>query len=211
MWNELRSTLRNFSHNPLLAAVVISTLMLGIGGSTAIFSVFNAVLLRKLPYPDPGQIYLMNSVAPDGSLAGISPVELRPFYEEKHPMVQAATLAWSQEVQIVGSDQKAYPTTRYGVTDQFFEVFGRQMYLGQPFKRGQMPGVIVLTYSTWRERFDADPKIIGKTVKKEFLSGNNTPAQSKNFTAKARTRRGRLSPGPSSRAGRRANLSGCRR
>jgi predicted permease len=168
-FQDVRYSLRTFGRKPLLALVVIITLALGIGGSTAIFSVFNAVLLRELPYQDPDQLYLLNSVTPDGSpTGGITPVALRPFYEaESHPIVEAAALAWSQEVQIEGSDGRAHSTIRYGVTDQFFEIFGSNLYLGKPFERGQRPGVLIIAYSTWRDMFASDPDIIGKPVKAE--------------------------------------------
>jgi putative ABC transport system permease protein len=171
MWKDMQFTLRAVGRRPLLALVVVATLALGIGGSTAIFSVFNAVLLRKLPYPDPDQIYLMNSVTPDGSpRGGITPVELKPFYEaEDHLLVEAAALAWSQEVQIIGSDGKAHSTSRYGVTDRFFKVFGTQLQLGKPFAKDQMPGVIVITYPIWRDVFASDPNIIGKSVQAEGM------------------------------------------
>jgi putative ABC transport system permease protein len=168
MWRDLRYVLRSFGHRPSFAIIVIITLALGIGGSTALFTIFNAVLLRDLPYQNPDRIYLMSSVAQDGSPNGpITPVELRPFYEDKHPLVDAAALAWSQEVQIIGSDKKAYTTTRYGVTDQFFEVFDPQLFLGQAFKRGEWPGVIVIAHATWRNLFNSDPSIIGKFVMAE--------------------------------------------
>jgi len=152
MWRDLQVAVRTLGRQRSFAAVVVITLALGIGGSTAIFSVLNAVLLRELPYPDPSQLYLMRTVTPDGSPTGnITPRELRPFYEvDKHPTVEAAAIAWSQETQIVGTDGKPHPTTRYGVTDQFFEVFGSQMALGRGFTRGQGPGPIVISYSVWR-------------------------------------------------------------
>jgi putative ABC transport system permease protein len=169
MWRDLRFTLRNFGRQPLVVIVVVVTLALGIGGSTAIFSVFNAVLLRDLPYRDSDRLYLVNAVTPDGSpTGGITPPELRPFYEAaEHPIVEAAALAWSQEVQIEGSDKRAHSTSRYGVTDQFFEIFGANLYLGEAFKRGQNPGVIIIAYSTWRDMFASDPDIIGKPVNAE--------------------------------------------
>ena len=169
MWRDLRFSVRMLGRQPSFAAIVVLTLALGIGGSTAIFSVVNAVLLRDLPYPDADQLYLVRTVAPDGSLTGnITPRELRPFYEpDKHPTVAAAALAWSQEVQIVGSDGRPHPTTRYGVTDQFFEVFGKRMAKGQAFERGQNPGVIVIAFSTWRDLFASDPNIIGRVVQVE--------------------------------------------
>jgi predicted permease len=169
MWRDLRFSLRMLGRQRSFTAIVVLTLALGIGGSTAIFSIVNAVLLRDLPYPEPDQLYLVRTVAPDGSLSGtITPRELWAFYEpDRHPTVAAATVAWSQEVQIIGSDGRPHPTTRYGVTDQFFEVFGTRMAMGRAFERGQRPGVIVIAYSTWRDMFASDPKIIGRVVQVE--------------------------------------------
>jgi predicted permease len=166
MWNDLRLSLRMLRHQPSFAIVVAVTLALGIGGSTALFSVVRSVLLRPLPYPDANQIYLVRTVGPDGSISGdIRPPEFKPFYEATHhDTVAAAAIAWSQSVQIIGADGKPHPTTRYGVTDQFFEVFGTGMARGQAFTRGQRPGGVVLAYAIWRDLFASDPKIVGRTV-----------------------------------------------
>lgn len=166
MWRDLRLSLRSIRRRPSQAAVVIVTLGLGIGASTAIFSVVNAVLLRDLPYPDADQVYLMRTLAPDGSpTGGLTPPELRPFYErDDHPTVEAAALAWSQEVQVVDAAGRGHATVRYGVTDQFFEVFGENLELGQPFARGQPAGPIVISYQLWRDLYASDPDIIGKSI-----------------------------------------------
>lgn len=166
MWKDLRFSLRTLLRQPSFTAVVVLSLALGIGGSTAIFSVFNAVLLRDLPYPDPGQLYMMRTVTPDGSPTGVvTPREIRSFAENPdHPTVEAVAIAWSQEVQIVGSDGSTYPTRRYGVTEQFFDVFGPRMELGRGFERGQRPGPIVIAYSIWRDVFNSDPDIVGKSI-----------------------------------------------
>ena len=164
--SDLRSGFRAIRKHPLHALIVVLTLGLGIGASTAVFSVVSAVLLRDLPYPDGDRIHLLRTVAPDGSPTGtVIPPELRPFYErDDHPIVEAAALAWSQEVQIVDADQRAHATIRYGVTDQFFEVFGEELELGQAFQRGQQPGPIVISYQVWRDMFGSDPDIVGKSI-----------------------------------------------
>lgn len=166
MWKDLRLNLRSLQRQPTFAALVIITLALGIGGSTAIFSVVNAVLLRDLPYPDASQLFLMRTVAPDGSATGrITPREARAVYEVgTHPTIEALAVAWSQEVQIIGSDDAPHTTTRYGVSDQFFEVFGSRMELGRPFERDQRPGPIIITYQIWRDLFRSDPDIVGKLI-----------------------------------------------
>jgi predicted permease len=171
MWRDLKSTGRAIRRQPWLAAMIVLTLGLGIGGSVAIFTVVNAVLLRDLPYPSPRQIYLMRTVTADGAPTGnVTPIEIAPYMEnEEHPLVQAAALAWSQQVNIVGSDGRPYSTNRYGVTDQFFEVFGTKMALGRGFERGQPPGPIVIAYATWRDFFASDPDIVGKTIQAEGI------------------------------------------
>src|SRR5262245_17506896 len=116
MWRDLRFALRTFRRQPLVTLVVIMTLALAIGANTALFSVVNAVLLRDLPYPDSSQRYLIRTVTSDGLPVGqVTPRETRPLYEnQSHPSVEAASIAWDQEAQIVGSDGRAHLTTRYG-------------------------------------------------------------------------------------------------
>jgi len=169
MWSDLKFTFRAIRRQPGFAFMVLLTLSLGIGGSVAIFTVVNAVLLRDLPYPDPKQIYVVRTMTADGAPTGnITPRDVASFVQnEQHPLVQAAAMAWSQQVNIVGADGKPYSTTRYGVTDQFFEVFGSRMALGRAFERGQNPGPLVLSYATWRDLFGLDPDIIGKSVNAE--------------------------------------------
>jgi len=166
MWNDLRYAFRAFRRQPAIAAVVVSTLALGIGANTALFSVVHAVLLRDLPYPDPGQLYMMWTVTADGSPTGqIKPREARPLYDrDVHPTVQATAIAWDQEAQIVGADGRAHLTTPYGVTDRFFDVLRPRMTLGRGFERGEKPGVVVISHATWHDLFGSDPNIIGRTV-----------------------------------------------
>ncbi len=171
IWADLRYTGRALRRQPYFTAVVVVSLALGIGGSTAIFSVFNTVLLKDLPYPDAGQIYMMRTVAPDGSATGgVTPPEARLFTDNPdHPMVEALAIGWSQETQIVGADGVTHGTRRYGVTEQFFDVFGTRMALGPGFERGDA-GPIVIAHPIWRDLFGSDPDIIGKSVEVEGTS-----------------------------------------
>lgn len=170
MWSDLRFACRTLVRQPLFTGIVILTVALGIGGSTAVFSVVNAVLIRDLPYPNADRIYVMRAMGPDSVPGNVSRREFAPVYEhENHPVVEAAAIVWSQETQIVGSDGRPHPTVRYGVTDQFFEVFGTRMALGQGFERGDPPGRIVISHPIWRDVFASDPDIIGKPVAAEGM------------------------------------------
>jgi hypothetical protein len=71
-WHDIRYALRMFLKNPDFSAVAILTLALGIGTNTAIFSVVNAVLLRPLPFRDPGKLYLLYEHFPTIGIIGPS-------------------------------------------------------------------------------------------------------------------------------------------
>lgn len=165
MLTDLRFALRLLSRERLLSAAVIVTIALAIGGSTAVFSVVSAVLLRDLPYPDSRDIYVMRAVGPDGLLGNVTRREFVPIYErENHPTVESAAIAWSQVSQIVGTDQRPHPTVRYGVTDRFFDVFAVRMALGRGFQPDELPGRLVLSHRVWRDVFGSDANIIGRRV-----------------------------------------------
>jgi putative ABC transport system permease protein len=171
MWRDLKVALRMMGRERLLSAVVVVTAALGIGGSTAVFSVVSAVLIRDLPYSNAGQLYVMRALAPDGLPGNVTRREFAPIYErENHPTVETASIAWSQASQIVGSDRRPHPTVRYGVTDRFFDVFGVRMALGRGFQPGEQLGRIVISHRVWRDVFGSDADIIGKTVAAEGQS-----------------------------------------
>jgi predicted permease len=171
VWADLRYTGRALRRHPSFTAVVVLSLALGIGGSTAIFSVFNTVLLEDLPYAGADRIYMMRTVAPDGSATGgVTPPEARYLTDNPdHPIVEALAYGWSQETQIVGDHGVTYGTRRYGVTEQFFDVFGTGMAVGPGFEGGDA-GPIVIAHPIWRDLFASDPDIIGKTIQVEGTS-----------------------------------------
>ena len=171
MWNDVRYALRTFTHQPSFAAIVVVTVALGIGGSTAVFSVLNAVLIRDLPYRDADRVYITRATAADGLPGNVTRREFAPIYErEDPPIVEAATIVWSQESQIAATGEQAQPTVRYGVTDGFFKVFETPMALGSGFGPDVRTASIVISYPVWRDVFGSDPDIIGKSVAAEGMT-----------------------------------------
>ena len=73
MFQDLRCAFRNLQRNPVIAAVAVLTLGLGIGGATAVFSVVAGVLLRPLPFDDPDRLVRVSEVTPDGATFSFSP------------------------------------------------------------------------------------------------------------------------------------------
>jgi putative ABC transport system permease protein len=164
MPSNLRYGLRTLIRRRGFATVVILTLALGIGATVGIFSVANAVLLRELPYPNADRLVALHTLAPDGTPTGrVAPRDMPTLYANE-PALAAAALAFYTEGRIQGADGTAYNMGRYGVTDQFFDVFDMPMALGRGFERGEAQGPVVISYSTWRDVFASDPAILGKAI-----------------------------------------------
>ena len=168
LWQDLRYALRQFTRNPGFAAVAILTLALGIGASTAIFSVIDNVLLNPFPYKDAGRIVFPRihgaTQGPDEGRQGFSSDELLEFARQNH----------SFESVIGTSDDPVLYKHGAGVewlygadmTPGSFEFFGMPALYGrvlQPadYKPGAPP-VFVLRYKTWKARFNGDPGVLNK-------------------------------------------------
>jgi len=170
IWRDIRAGCRMLAHRPGFAAAVILCLGLGIGGVTAVFSVLNGVLVRFLPYEQPGRLAFL--IRAD-SFGGDLPLASARFY-----------LDWKAQNRSF-SDMAAYQPhenhTGWGgwaqtqenlrdlqglaVTPNFFSVLGTRTWLGRALTEGdQGQPLIVLGYHVWRDIFDEDPKIIGRQL-----------------------------------------------
>ncbi len=139
--------LRTLLKRPGFSGVVIVTLALGLGATIGIFSVANAVLFRPLPYPNADRIVVLGTLAEGGAQTGrVAPRDMPTLYDD-HPSLDAAALAFYAEGRIRGSDGVDFNMGRYGVTDQFFEVFAVPMALGRGFERGEPQGPVVISYA----------------------------------------------------------------
>jgi putative ABC transport system permease protein len=166
---DLRYALRQFRRNPGFAAVAIITLALGIGASTAIFSVIDNVLLEPFPYKDAGHIVYPrihgSTQTPDEGRQGFSSDELLEFARQNH----------SFESVIGTTDDPVLYKRGAGVewlygadmTPGSFEFFGMPALYGRllqaaDYKPGAAP-VFVMRYKTWKSRFNSDPAVLNKT------------------------------------------------
>ena len=126
------------------------------------------MLLRDLPYSNADRLFVIRTLAPDGTAGSVTHREFAPIYlRSDHPDVENAAIVWSQASQLNGSDGTPYLTRRYGVTDQFFKVFRTPMALGRGFESTDEPGQVVIAYAAWRDAFGSDPDIVGKTIRAE--------------------------------------------
>ena len=165
---DVRFAFRMLRKSPGFTAVALLTLALGIGANTAIFSVVNAVLLRPLPYANPGQLVFVPEAKPEAGVSGLGMsyptfVELR----DGNRVFSAIAGLGGHALVLTGYGEPSEVSTVV-VTSEFFTVLAAQPLLGRVFisedgQRAAAP-VVVLSEILWRNRFGADPGIVGRSI-----------------------------------------------
>lgn len=164
MLKDLKFALRSLLTQPVFAVVAILTLGLGIGATTAVFSILNAVLIEELPYNEPDRLYALRSMADNGTPTGMMADRFaRPFYEG-HPSVDAAAIGFALAGSIIADDGTAYPFLPYRFTSRFFDVFSNSIVLGRGFEPSEPDDSVVISYAAWGDYFGSDPGILGRIV-----------------------------------------------
>ena len=166
--HDLRSGLRMLVHKPGFAAVAVTTVALGIGANTAIFSVINAVMILPLPYRDASRLV---TVWEDNRNRGnhqnpVSPANFMDWKEQSDVFEDIAAL-YDTRFNLSGvADPEEIPGQR--VTLNMFEVLGAQAMIGRTLEAGDAEPArqdsVVLSYGLWQRRFGGDKDIIGKPV-----------------------------------------------
>ncbi len=178
---DLRYGFRMLVKSPAFTTVAVLTLALGIGANTAIFTLVDALLLRHLPVQRPEELVAIGDPSRvHGSSWGSPQVALLsyPLYRELLGGNEAFTdmLATGQvprtmvATEAAGKIQPPEPAQARIVTENYFSILGVKALLGRTFnpQDGTAPGsdpFTVISYSYWTRRFNADPGIIGKTVR----------------------------------------------
>jgi predicted permease len=161
---DVRFAIRQMRAAPAFSLIAIATLALGIGATTAIFSVVQAVVLRPLPIPEPDRVMFIGETWPDADL----PSNLSAGNFVDMAAAQTAFEAVAASVtgsMTIGFDSGAERVLGTQATGGYFEVFGVAPLLGRAFgpeddEPGREP-VVVLSHRFWASRFGADPGILG--------------------------------------------------
>ena len=172
MLHDLRTAVRSILQDRWLSIAAVVALALGIGVNATVFTLVNAVLIRGLPFQDSGNLYVLgvHSTTATGSIrpGSVSYQELLDWRSQARSFVDMA--AFSQYAVNI-ADDRGVPEqqTSARVSDNLFRLLGQQPLLGRDFSAtdGQKDAqrVVILGNTLWRNRYGADPNILGKAIR----------------------------------------------
>lgn len=174
---DVRYAIRQFAHAPGFTATAVLTLALGIGATTAIFTLVHAVLLRSLPVAKPSELYRVGDVEEccvNGGLLDNWSI----FSYEKYKAFRDGTRGFTElaafqagrallGVRRSGSNQPAESLQSQYVSGNYFAMFGISAYAGRAFtqeddRKGAEP-VAMMSYASWQQKFGSDPSVVGSS------------------------------------------------
>jgi len=166
---DIRYGIRTLGKNPGFTAVAVLTLALGIGANTAIFSVVENVLLRPLPYPQPGNlVQIWNTYPPQAPRAGLSPGDYADWRQQNASFSEMGGYAYiSQGFNLTGEAEPQRVLVSYASAG-LFPLLGIKLAAGHYFvleddRAGSSP-VVILSHRLWQSRFGGDPAVLGRTI-----------------------------------------------
>jgi putative ABC transport system permease protein len=165
---DIRYAFRMLHRSPGFALIVIATMALGVGATSAIYSVIDATLLHPLPYPNPSELVRIEANLPGVGAhdVGISIPELRDL--QNSGIFQYVSLSFFGTNNLTGSAQPASIASK-SVSPTYFAVLGVDAQLGRTFDpHDTTPGFnneVVISDGLWKRAFGADPHILGKTLR----------------------------------------------
>jgi putative ABC transport system permease protein len=167
VFSDVRYGARQLRKNPGTTAIMMFTLALAIGASTAIFSVVYGVLLRPLPYSEPDRIVSIFEVNPHGNWSHLADPNFDDFRDQSHAF-QAIAKYSSYEVSVTGASQPIRAMIGV-VSPEFFSVFRIAPMIGRDFiasdaKKGAAP-VALVSYAYWRQYLGAAQDLSGAHLK----------------------------------------------
>jgi len=175
--DDVRYAMRQFAHAPGFTATAVLTLALGIGATTAIFTLVHAVLLRSLPVAKPSELYRVGDVE-NCCVNGGMQDDWSLFSYDKYKTFRDNTPGFSELAAFqagrgligarrAGSNQPAQSLLTQYVSGNYFSMFGISAYAGRVFtqaddRQGADP-VVVMSYRTWQEKYGKDLSVVGSS------------------------------------------------
>ena len=165
IWVDVRLALRRLRKSPGFAFAAVATLALAIGANTVVFAVLNALVLRPLNVPDAKSIDIV------GHAKSIWGYESYPNYLDLRDRNRSFDALAADNITQAGLDTGKNPSQAFLIeaSGNYFDVLGLQPYLGRFFHAADEHGpnsapYVVLSYAGWREHFEGDRGVVGRTV-----------------------------------------------
>lgn len=171
LWQDLRYGARMLLQKPGFTLVAVITLALGIGANTTIFSVINSLLLKPIPYPEAERLMLLWQVPTDDPTNRniTSALNFWDWERQNDVFEKMAILDSAGKGYNLSGDGQPERVSGVRVSAGFFDVLGVKPSLGRVFlPEEEHPGkhqVVILSHELWRNRYNADPAIVGKTIR----------------------------------------------
>ncbi len=163
---DSRYALRQLARTPAFTAVAILTIAVGIGATSAMFSVVNGVLLRPLPYPEPDGLVRVHEVVPQYGRFSVAPGTFLDWRQQSTVFESLAAYSGNSVTFTGGDGPERLPTA--AVSAELFDVLRVKPALGRAFTREEdapgAAGVVVLSHGGWQRRFGSDPSVLGRSI-----------------------------------------------
>jgi predicted permease len=168
IWRDLRFARRALAKTPGFTIVAILLIAVAIGVNTAVFSVIDAVLLKPLTYPDPQALVELRNLTPQGAFPGANIPKFNLWHQQTSIFQKVAAYDFGGSgLNITGGD---HPQQVQGihVSADYFAMFGAPVVAGRTFTAAEdSPNAghfTVLSYGLWKNRFGANPNVVGSTI-----------------------------------------------
>src|SRR3954462_8304544 len=171
-WSDFRLAIRSLRRSPLFATVAILSLALGIGANTAIFTLIDQIVLRKLPVRNPDELVMLYQEGPhNGSNMG-SRMHSYPIYQDSQQRAQPLSQVVCRRLvpASVSIDNHTERLTAEMVSGNYFSMLGVAPAVGRVFNSQEDDQVynghpvVVLSYDYWSSRFARNRSVVGKKI-----------------------------------------------
>jgi predicted permease len=172
LMNDLRYALRQMRRSPGFAFAAIGTLALGIAAAAAMFTVVDHVLLRPLPYRDPGRLAVIQEAGSKSQRASGAPwLDIQQWIAQSRSFEQIAFYGSMNGRNFIEGNSASLQIDGVTVSPNFFATLGVEPVLGRTFlavpvgfTAGKNAGAVILSDSAWKEAYGGDPAVLGRSI-----------------------------------------------
>ncbi len=164
---DVRFALRRMVRDPFMSTLTLATLVIGVAATAIVFSVVHAVVLRPLPFEEPGRVVHVSQTSPQGRSYSISEPNFVDFRARQRSFTEMAAMGW--DTPVLSGVGVAESVEGRRVSHTFFPILGIEPLEGRVFSAeedrfGGATDVALLAEGAWRRRFGADPSVVGRTI-----------------------------------------------